>query len=209
MSIRLTIPHDFHSTLTYQNSNYTYPHTGILTLNFRDVKNWFYDLNFFIPDYIHYYKEDVDVNEVMTILENNNNFTILGVSFMKFKGLEEGWENLVNESIQWSNNHTIPKVQPMIDIFINDDLLDYGIEISYMTNMIQIMIINIINYVVDHLDFPLWMNDNKFKELIYNLNQIVNLKMINIPVSETIFLAQAMPSIKAIEQIMNQSIVYY
>ena len=134
----LTYPQNFTSPLTYQNSNYTFPHQSILSLNVKDLIPMFYSDQYILPDYISYVTND----NIIDILKSNNDFTILGVSFMKFKGLAEQWDHLIKTSINWKSSHTHKKFQCMIDLIENDEEMIY--KIDKITNIIQIIIINII-----------------------------------------------------------------
>ncbi len=77
---------DFTSTLTFQNSNYTFPHDAILNVNASYLKTWLFREDYILPDYIRYLKGPLSL---IHILKTDPNFIIVGVAFMRLKGLEE------------------------------------------------------------------------------------------------------------------------
>lgn len=198
--MRLTYPQNFTSPLTYQNSNYTFPHQSILSLNVKDLIPMFYSDQYILPDYISYVTND----NIIDILKSNNDFTILGVSFMKFKGLAEQWENLIKTSLDWKSSHTHKKFQSMIDLIENDEEMIY--KIDKMTNIIQIMIVNIIDEVSKG-GFPDWMNTDLFHRIIALLEKIIHLPILSIAVSETIYVATIIPLLYELEKEMNKIMI--
>lgn len=196
----LNVPTDFTSTITYQNSNYSFPHESVLSLNTDKLTSLFFSDDYILPDYISYHDQNINKQTIINKLKSNSDFNILGVSFMKFKGLEEKWEELVKTAIEWKSSHTHAKFQNQIDQYINDDLYQYIYIIQYITTMIQLMIINIINNVIDD-KFP---DISEFKNIINILSKIINIKMISIPVSITLYLTQLLPLINQLNKSFNE-----
>lgn len=199
----LNVPKDFTSTLTYQNSNYSFPHESILSLPADKLTSLFFSDDYILPDYISYMTNNNKQN-IINQLKLNSDFTILGISFMKFKGLEEKWEELVKTALDWKSTHNHAKFQKQIDEYITNDLYETIYIIQYITTMIQLMIINIISNIIDYNEFPDWMNLPEFKNLIHLLIKIVNTKMISIPVSITLYLTQLLPLINQLNTLLNQ-----
>lgn len=208
MYIVLNYPDNFTSSQFYQNTNYyIFPHGEILSLKYDHLKQIFLSNKYIIPDYIKFYK-NVEVKPTYDILKLNNKFSILGVGFMKFKGINEKYDQLVNDSLLWSSTHIHGKYQNLINLYINENLNDYIYDINYINNIIQIMIINIINYVIDYEEFPSWMDSDEFNTIINILGDIITLPMIEIPVSETIYMTQIIPLIIELNQYIKNNIVF-
>jgi hypothetical protein len=202
--LHLNVPNDFTSTLTYQNNNYSFPHESILSLPVSKLTILLFDSSYILPDYIAYHGKN-NVN-IMNKLKLNKDFVILGVSFMKFKGLEEKWDNLLDISLEWKMSHTHNKFQDLINLYIHENK-EYEIKINYITTILQLMIINILNYLIDYDEFPSWMDSDEFNDIINILNQIINLNMITIPVSTTIYMARIIPLINELYTILNDFIM--
>jgi hypothetical protein len=201
----LNYPDNFTSPQIYQNSNYVFPHNEILSLKYNYLKSIFLSDQYIIPDYIKFYK-NVEVKPIHDILKLNEYFSILGVGFMKLKGLDEKFDQLVADSLLWSANHTHSKYQNLINLYINENLNKYIYDINYITNIIQIMIINIVNHVIDYDEFPLWMNTEEFNKIINILTDIIKLTMIEIPVSETIYMVHIIPLIIELYQYIKNNV---
>jgi hypothetical protein len=202
----INVPDDFTSTLTYQNSNYSFPHESILSLPVSKLTILLFDSSYILPDYIAYHVGNNNKNDIMNRLKLNKDFVILGVSFMKFKGLEEKWDNLMGVSLEWKMSHTHNKFQELINLYINENP-EYEIKINYITTILQLIMINIINYLIDYDDFPDWMNLYEFNDIINMFNQFINLNMITIPVSTTIYVARTIPLINELYTVLNDFII--
>jgi len=203
----LNVPNDFTSTLTYQNSNYSFPHESILSLDIKSLTLLFLSKDYILPDYINYYNTNINNTNIINRLKNNQDFIILGVSFMKFKGIEEKWDELINISLNWKQSHTHAKMQDKINLYINDNLIDNIYKIQYITNILQLMIINIINHIIDENEFPEWMLLGEFKEIVKILNKLLTIKTISIPVSITLYVTQIVPLINELYDLFNENVI--
>lgn len=200
----LNYPDNFTSSQTWQNDNYSFPHNNVLSLKYNELKLLLLSDEYIIPDYISYLSHD-NPYQIINKLKLNEDFIILGVSFMKFKGLNEKWETLMQDSLEWKATHTHHKFQNLINNISNN--MDYIYMINYITNILQIMIINILYHAI-YYDFPSWMILPEFKFIINILKKIINLHMMEIPVSETIYIANIIPLLNELYDYMNDNVTF-
>jgi hypothetical protein len=208
-NIQLIYPKDFTSTQTYQNSNYAFPHTNGLSLNYEELINWFISDYYVLNDYITYGNGYSNINYIKNQLSKNDNFTILGATFMRLKTFEEFlYNNMFITAIDWKNTHKHSKFQKEIDMYITDYYNnELKIIINTTLNYIQIMIINIINFYIKNNNFPVWLNNDITNNLIELLQKYLNLTTINIPVGNVIYLIKSIPLLILIYNILNSNYI--
>ena len=181
----LKYPKDFTSTLTYQNSNFTFPHASALSLKPDILINHFCDPDYILPSYIQYGQ----CRDVMSYL-NDERFNTLGVGFIKLKSLEEQFDYLFKQALEWKSHHTHGKYNTEMNTYITPHYYNLILVIvSELTTLIQLMIINVIDEVDQHDKLPSWLNH----PLIQTLHEFNQLLMIDIPVSITVYLAKIIP----------------
>ena len=181
--MHLYYPENFTSTQTYQNSNFTFPHDTALSSSVETLKSHFFNPDYIVPAYIEYVNQDL---AIFNQLKNDPIFTILGVSFIKLKSLEEKLDYLFTEALKWKKTHVHGKYQKEINEYITEAY--YGqmiIDVSNVTTIVQLMIINYID------NFDLFIDDD-FLLILKEFNEI---KMIELPVAITIYLARVIPMI--------------
>lgn len=200
--MNLSYPVDFHSTLTYQNANFTFPHDTGLSMSYNLLKDWFFHEKYIVPSYIKYGNpKAVNVQEIIDILKNDKHVAILGTSFMRLKSLEEQLDTIYDKLIEWKGKQIKPhsKFQQEIDKYINlttyNQLLP---KINIVINYVQIIIINVINYVGIHGKIPTYLHNNKTITLINLLNDFVNITTINIIAGNVIYLIRTIPILNKI-----------
>lgn len=198
----LTLPNNFTSTETWQNSNYYFPHVNVLSLKYHELKNLFLSDQYIIPDYISFLTKNK--NNIYENLKLNEDFITLGVSFMKFKGLNEKWEQLMKDSLEWKSEHTHSKYNDIINLYINDKMIDYIYIINYITNILQIMIINIIDELIH--DKKYIIDSDKLQHIVGILKNIINLPMLELPVSETIYMARLIPLLDELYNYLSKNV---
>lgn len=189
----LLYPPDFHSTITYQNANYAFPHDTGLSISYTALKEWFFNLKYVIPPYIKYGNPDFkgNINDIIKVLSNDNYFSLLGATFMRLKSLEEQLDNMFNKLIEWKKTQIKPhaKYQKEIDNYINintyNELL---LKVHVIINYIQIMIINVIDYTVIHGKTPSFLHTKKTDKLMSMLEAYINITTINITAGNVIYL---------------------
>lgn len=184
----LVYPKNFTSTQTYQNANYTFPHNDALSAPLEQLKRHFYNPQYILPDYLLYTgRQDLSIENLQS-----EEFTIMGISFIKLKNLEEKLDEFFNQALAWKMNHTNLKYQKLIDQYITVDYYhDLIVMVNNITTIVQLMIINDITYD-DFQPDP---------RVIALLNQFNQLRMTELPVSITIYLAQVIPIIKDLADI--------
>ena len=207
--ISLNVPKDFTSSMTYQNIHYTFPHNEGLALSYTDLKNWFFKDNYIIPDYIQYSNPDFDgdIYNVINLLKSNENFSVLGVSYMRLKTLEEKIidYDIFDIALDWKMNksHRNPNIQQKINTYITEENKNnMVVVINNVLNYVQVMIIDIIYYCSKYSEFPDWLYYDITSVLIDKLNQFVVLKMMEIAVSITIYLSNIIPLLNDVENIL-------
>ncbi len=189
--MHLYYPENFTSTQTYQNSNFTFPHDTALSSSVENLKLHFFNPNYIVPAYIEYAVENGSLTpgqdlSIFNQLKNDPIFSILGVSFIKLKSLEEKLEKLFDEALKWKKTHVHGKYQKEINQYITEAY--YGqmmIDVGNMTTVVQLMIIN---YIVNP---EMFIND----EFLLTLKAFNEIKMIELPVAITIYLARVIPMI--------------
>lgn len=198
MNITLLYPNNFHSTQTYQNSNFTFPHSDGLQLRCKNLYSWFFGINYIIPKYIKYSNMNFtgDIKEILTILENNDIIKILGCTFMRFKSLEEQLERIFDSAQNWKINNISAKYQNQIDLYITkENYYDLLIKIPVIINYIQIMIINIIQYTSIYYTIPIWVDQNIMLNLSILLKKAVDITTIDIDIGNVVYLIRIIPLI--------------
>ena len=112
---------------------------------------------------------------------------------MKFKSLEEQVEALFARAMLWKHDHVNTRFQQQIDDYITKTYQNQLVPlVSYITTMLQLIIINVIvdtNYIITH-------------DLLTLLNTFNAITMMNIDVSITIYLARVIPLLIDINNIL-------
>lgn len=196
--MNLLYPKDFHSTQTYQNANFTFPHDTGLSMSFAALKKHFYDIKYIIPAYITYGNPTFNgnMNDIIKILKDDDNFSILGTTFMRLKSLEEQLDTMFNNALEWKKKQTKPhtKYQQDIDKYITKDYYDHTVlAVNVIINYIQIMIINIIDYTATRNKTPPFLHNKKTETLIDMLKTFVNITTINVTAGITVYLIKVIP----------------
>lgn len=199
----LSYPFDFHSTMTYQNTNYTFPHDTGLSTSKDVLTEWFFDLKYIIPSYMKYGNTNFkgNINDIINILKNDNYFALLGATFMRLKSLEEQLDNMFDKLIAWKKTQIKPhaKYQKEIDMYINDETYNKVLlELHVIINYIQIMIINIIDYTVKNNKVPAFLHTKKTDALMDMLENYVTITTINIIAGNVIYLIKTIPLLTTI-----------
>jgi hypothetical protein len=198
--MNLIYPKDFHSTQTYQNANFSFPHDTGLSLSYDSLKKYFYNTKYLIPAYITYGNNNFKGNygDIIKILQEDDNFAVLGTTFMRLKSLEEQLDNMFMLALEWKKKQIKPhtKFQSLIDKYITTDyynqmLLTIGVVINY----IQIMIINIIDYTVINHKTPSFLHGKRTQKLIDFLRTFVNITTINVTAGIVVYLIKIIPLI--------------
>lgn len=157
----LEYPDNF-STL-YQSSNFDFPHDTILNLSYNELVKLFVDKNYIIPYYIKLYNTKIsDINEILLILKDNEDFLLLGALFMY---LLENTDSNTNISginiIEDADKNIIYKskdLQNFVDNFAmyfkNNTIYDFILMSNLIIDVTQNIIINVVNYVTQNYNFP-------------------------------------------------------
>ena len=199
--IQLYYPPDFTSPSTFQNVNFPFPHTTILSLTPKEVATWFIKPSYIIPSYLHYLHA-VDVN-LYDMLSQQSTFLTLGIAFMKLKGLEEQVDSLFARALVWKQDHVAKKFQNNIDLFITVEYQQQIFSlISYVTTMFQLIIITMMVDAMDHHDIDVLI----IPSLLQLLQQFNTITIMDIDVSITINMARIVPLLIEINNIM---VTYY
>lgn len=196
--MNLIYPKDFHSTQTYQNANFSFPHDTGLSLSYDALKRHFYNTKYIIPAYIIYGNKTFhgNVGDTIKILQEDDNFSILGTTFMRLKSLEEQLDNLFMVALEWKKKQTKPhtKFQSLIDKYINKEYYDQMLlTIHVVINYIQIMIINIIDYTTNNNKTPLFLHKKKTQKFIDLLKTFVDITTINVTAGIVVYLIKIIP----------------
>ena len=207
--IELIYPDNFTSPLTFQNSNFSFPHTGILALKPNDLVPKFYSIAYILPSYIEYINNanttntnnNTNINNninIISILKSHIDFTTLGISFMKLKGLEEQLvdQHLFERAEDWLLNPT-RTIKPDMVRYINDNYKSLFLPaVSYTLTLVQLLIINVISQTMIDIDYPQFLIDNT---LITMLNKFNQLTMMDLDISIINYLSRIIPLILNIQ----------
>lgn len=200
MNIILSSPKDFASPLTYQNSNYTFPHADVLYVNLDELKKTLFNNTYILPDYIRYNGGNVALT--LQLLKNDQSFTIIGISFLKLKGLEEQFNQLYESAERYKLLYKHGKFDNLIQHYINDDYkIELDLMISKITTFIQIIMINIISDVINDKSLE-WVNQNNLIELLDKFNRLY-VKFTPTGVSEAIYFSHVTPLLIKIYNILE------
>lgn len=178
-------PKDFFSTNTYQNQKYKFPHRKTFWTSYDELKLLFFSEDYFLGNYASYRKPDCDSvcqNDTIQKLQQIEIFSYLGVGYMRLKGLLEEIDAglfdklrkiITNEKIinKLYNNKMYNMDFLYDDILNNDYLNQLKLDIEIITNIIQICIINIVDYVVKNKKEPDIFNNSFFKKIKYDLKK--------------------------------------
>lgn len=176
---------------SYQNSYIDFPHDTILNLSYNELINIFVDKNYIIPYYIKLTDpkiNDEDIDDILLILKNNENFCSLGALFMYLKGLLENTNANTNISginiIEDADKDIVYKskdlqnfVDNFNDYFTYNTLYDFILMLNLIIDVTQNIIINIINYVTKNRNFPEWFNSQVITDLIDYIPKLFTKKM--------------------------------
>jgi len=204
----LPYPENF-STL-YQNSDFDFPHDTILNLSYDNIVKLFLDENYIIPYYIKLHDPNVnDINDVLSILENNEDFCLLGALFMYLKGLLENLDENTNisginiiddadKNITYKSKELQNFVDNFNDYFSGHTIYDFIIMISLIIDVTQNIIINVVNYVTDHHHFPLWFQNKIITDFVNCIPQLFEKKMKyykRLPKTYTRYIGEIIPNL--------------
>jgi hypothetical protein len=185
----LEYPDNF-STL-YQSSDFDFPHDTILNLSYNELVKLFVDKNYIIPYYIKLYNPKINeknINEILSILKNNENFLLLGTLFMYLKGLLENTDENTNISginiIEDADKNITYKpkdLQNFVDNFAMyfkyNTVHDFVLMLNLIIDVTQNIIINVVNYVTQNYNFPEWFNNKVITDFIDYIPTLFTKKM--------------------------------
>jgi len=204
----LPYPDNF-STL-YQNSDFNFPHDTILNLSYDDIVKLFIDENYIIPYYIKLHNTKIkNINQILSILENNEDFCLLGALFMYLKGLLENLDENTNisginiiddadKNITYKYKELQNFVDNFNDYFSDHTIYDFIIIISLIIDVTQNIIINVVNYVTDHHHFPLWFQNKIITDFVDYIPQLFEKKMKyykRLPKTYTRYIGEIIPNL--------------
>ncbi len=179
----LYYPTTFTSTQTYQNANFKFPHDTALSSTYDQLKTHFYSPDYILPAYLSYGHYDI-------VLEETELLSLLGVSFIKLKSLEEKLDFLFEEAFEWKKTHMHGKYQNEINQYITEEYANQMmIDVSNITTVVQLMIITYIDLKAKGENLLL------DPEVILLLKEFIAIKMIILPVSIVIYLVRVIPII--------------
>lgn len=185
----LEYPDNF--TTLYQNANFDFPHDTILNLSYKELKKLFTEKNYVIPYYIKLADpkiKSVDIDYILLILKNNENFCLLGTLFMYLKGLLENTDtnsnisgvNIIEDAdtnIMYKSNELQNYVDNFNDYFKYNTIYDFVLMLNLIIDVTQNIIINVVNYITKNYDFPEWLNNEVITNFINYIPKLFTKKM--------------------------------